>query len=355
MVLNDADDNVYTGRKGNGEGEEDPLAVPPLPRTWLESVARAVLFGGTGTYIGGPPHISPPSPSPSYSHSNSRSPKSRLDALRGSPSSSKSALLDHTSVVRHKIKGHAPPLLFAQVATQRAPSESRVSRTRVVCQSAPVSRSASKVRVAADWGLHEVERGRDRRSGGRGQGDPQSSARNKNGKGKAKSGDTVPSLARTHAQNDDWGKANSGDEMMNASAPSSEDDDEGELDLARLLVPAKRQNSIRSLRKHLHASGSHPRIPALPQHRGSWDGSGTRSATGSVSRRKRGLVWSRDQGYEDEEWQSGRGRGSLKVRRGKGMGTEGEQEDGILFSTEGRVGIKRTGNPGTWDQRHVES
>ncbi|KAJ4466912.1 hypothetical protein C8J55DRAFT_492923 [Lentinula edodes] len=38
-------DSVYEGRtRGNGEGEEDPN-VPPLPKGWLETVARAVLFG----------------------------------------------------------------------------------------------------------------------------------------------------------------------------------------------------------------------------------------------------------------------------------------------------------------------
>ncbi|KZP15883.1 hypothetical protein FIBSPDRAFT_958401, partial [Athelia psychrophila] len=31
------DDELHTGRRGNGEGEEDPSAAPPLPRTWLES------------------------------------------------------------------------------------------------------------------------------------------------------------------------------------------------------------------------------------------------------------------------------------------------------------------------------
>ncbi|KAF9068835.1 hypothetical protein BDP27DRAFT_1326338 [Rhodocollybia butyracea] len=37
--------SVYEGRtRGNGEGEED-TNVPPLPKTWLETVARAVLLG----------------------------------------------------------------------------------------------------------------------------------------------------------------------------------------------------------------------------------------------------------------------------------------------------------------------
>jgi hypothetical protein len=39
---------------------------------------------------------------------------------------------------------------------------------------------------------------------------------------------------------------------LNADADTDDtDDDDGELDLARMLVPPKRQNSIQSLRRHL--------------------------------------------------------------------------------------------------------
>ncbi|KZP07197.1 hypothetical protein FIBSPDRAFT_290818 [Athelia psychrophila] len=125
------DDVLHTGRRGNGEGEEDPSAAPPLPRTWLESVAHAVLFGGTGTHMGGPSAISPSasSRSPSQSNSQSRSPisRSRLDVLRQSPFSSTSALSDRTNVPR-QIKGHPPPLLCVTCAG-----------SGVVCHSAPGS------------------------------------------------------------------------------------------------------------------------------------------------------------------------------------------------------------------------
>ncbi len=58
------DDDVDTDCRGSGVGAERP----PLPQTWLETVARAVLFGGAGVHIGGPlpqrnckPSLSPPS------------------------------------------------------------------------------------------------------------------------------------------------------------------------------------------------------------------------------------------------------------------------------------------------------
>ncbi|KZP28075.1 hypothetical protein FIBSPDRAFT_885963 [Athelia psychrophila] len=219
----------------SGLGEEDPSAAPPLPRTWLESVAHAVLFGGTGAHMGGPSAISPSasSRSPSQSHSQSRSPisRSRLDVLRQSPFSSTSALSDRTNVPR-QIKSHPPPLLCAQVAAYRAPSDSRISRTQVVCHSAPGSRSGSRVRVPADWGLQVADRGRGKRS--RGKPDP---PRNQKDKGKPKGKDGMPTLANTHAHDDEWGKT-SGDDGIYTSGSSSEDDDDGELDLARLLVPA---------------------------------------------------------------------------------------------------------------------
>ena len=46
-------------------------------------------------------------------------------------------------------------------------------------------------------------------------------------------------------------------QLDDASPYESDDEDDGELDLARLLVPPKRQYSIQSLRKHLHIAHAH--------------------------------------------------------------------------------------------------
>ncbi|KZP15888.1 hypothetical protein FIBSPDRAFT_1047833 [Athelia psychrophila] len=320
------DDDLHTGRRGNGEGEEDPSAAPPLPRTWLESVAHAVLFGGTGAHMGGPSAISPSasSQSPSQSHSQSRSPisRSRLDVLRQSQFSSTSALSDRTNVPR-QIKSHPPPLLCAQVAAYRAPSDSRIS---------------------PDWGLQVADRGRGKRS--RGKPDP---PRNQKDKGKPKGKDGMPTLTNTHAHDDEWGKT-SGDDGIYTSGSSSEDDDDGELDLARLLVPSKRQNSIRSLRKHLHTPSSRQRLLALPYQRAS--GNGTRSSAGSMSRRGRGQGRARDDDG-DEDWHSvaaGWDRDGAKAK------VAGDLDEGIFFGGDGAAGPrKRTGIAGTWAQRNVEA
>ena len=48
-------------------------------------------------------------------------------------------------------------------------------------------------------------------------------------------------------------------------ASIDDDDDEGELDLARLLVPPKRQYSIQSLRKHLHVAHRQTRAAFMPE------------------------------------------------------------------------------------------
>lgn len=231
----------FFGQRGVGDGEE--TADHPLPRSWLENVARAVLFGGAGSYVGGP---SPPSATAS-SHSRSPDSQLRMNASILSDQTNKSTTTSGGGLAR------APPLLLSQIAlAQRMPSESRVSRARVVCHSAPASRSSSRVRgsrssLRAD-AKSQVDRGREKHSMARGK-EGGGGAKRK-GKGRGKVHDEMPSLARTKVQNDGWGRANGDAESVSAS---SEDDEDGELDLARLLIPPKRQHSIRSLRQHLHS------------------------------------------------------------------------------------------------------
>jgi hypothetical protein len=176
-------------------------------------------------------------------------------------------------------------------------------------------------------------------------------------KGKGKGRDGVPSLARTHAQNDGWTSLRGGDREMCTS--SSEDEDEGELDLARLLVPPKRQNSIRSLRRHLHGplqpSSSRGMTPSSSSTR-----SESRSAVGNArGRESRRAGWDyehRDRDEDgDEDWRRGmlgRGRGSLKARHGRGIRDEGEMFDGLFLGTDttgsGAGTKRRRGIPGAW-------
>jgi hypothetical protein len=124
-----------------------------------------------------------------------------------------------------------------------------------VCRSAPGSRSGSVTRSGGNDDGKERWRKRD-------------NTRKKEERGR------LPSLARTQAEGDVWDqeKNNQGRTRGNnggsnnsrylsgwgadgpseaGSSASSEEEEDGELNLARILVPPKRQNSIKSLRKHL--------------------------------------------------------------------------------------------------------
>ena len=212
---------------------------PPLPASWLESVTKAMLRSGDGaSHIGGP--ISRPS-----SRLSLRTPRAskenRFSAAERTPKPS------HTS--GRSASGMAPGASLYLSRAQTAPSA--VNTAHVMCRSAPGSRSASRAGDRSMGG--DSARRKDRLERGRrgARGDP---------------ADRVPSLAATRIEDDALAKLGSywidGRRVsLSLSHPShvddgvdSDDDEEGELDLARLLVPPKRQYSIQSLRKHLHVA-----------------------------------------------------------------------------------------------------
>ncbi|KAF5329209.1 hypothetical protein D9611_013226 [Ephemerocybe angulata] len=249
----DDDPSIFLTQRGAGDGEEDHMNYqPPLPPSWLESVARAVLFGG---HIGGPsnPEAGPSQPPPQPPQKRPTAPhplrasRSTLSQKNPSSSRTRTGLSDQTNVPL------APPPLFAMLERGRAGrSESEVTRTRVTCRSAPGSRATSP------------RRGEN----GRGRGE-----RRRNGK--KLDSDRVPSLARTQTEDDAWNNGQgrpstandvrnhylNGASRMEAEVPDAhvsseeEDEPEGELDLAQMLVHPRRQDSIRSLRKHLNGAG----------------------------------------------------------------------------------------------------
>lgn len=213
---------------------------PPMPRAWLETVARAVLFGGQDAHIGGP-----------------------TIALPGSCSPPSRQRLGHSQSIKSTRRIVAP-----LCPGRTAPPRTEVSLTRVVCRSAPASRSTS---------LSASRSGRLSIKGSQ-------SNLDQRGRTSQPKGEVPPSLARTRAENDGWAwrRVDRGvghmqlsdawgvdpdpeeerDHTLNAE-PSQDitlsDDEEaegdsGELDLSRLLAappPPKRQASIRSLRRHL--------------------------------------------------------------------------------------------------------
>lgn len=288
LNLNEEDDDIAPRRRGNGEGEEDQ--PPPLPKTWLETVARAVMFGGVG-YVGGP------------QQHQQQQPEKETDA-RG------------RSTDRQTLR---PPELMSRMSGRRSGrSESEVSRTRVVCHSAPPSRGASRSRDRGD-SVETKPRTNTKRNASR---------------------PNVPSLARTkvEGENSDWrpsGKRPTPTtrflagwgmdaDASHSSSSSDEltDDDDGELDLRQMLVPPKRQNSIRSLRRHLSdVNGEPSRRPGLgrvtsgfnPDY-GQWDGYSEQHR--SVWGRRRDPPVRRGSFEEDDE-----GRPYFDSRRSMGSNT----------------------------------
>lgn len=303
-VLLSADDIIET---------DDVPQPPPLPRNWMESVAKALLSGVT----------------------------SDAASIRTARKAS-SALTEATNMPREPRR---PPLLCAQVREQRArTSQGTVSRTSVMCRSAPASRAGSRVRRSAEE--DKVSRNKHDDEGRR-KGKREEETRKK-GKGKGRESDVVPSLARTRVENDEWGmrrylKPTGHDDVRQETSSSDGDldddeDEEGELDLERLLVPARRQASIRSLRKHLHPasatsarttspSGSGRLSPFTPSARlRDWP-----ADTWGTGRERRWVV-----GEEDDDEGDGYGNGAFS---------------GSEMGTGTRAGMKRRrGLPGTWAQ-----
>ena len=361
--------------------DDDDSDLPPLPPSWLESVARAVLFGGAGAYIGGPSSFishesfpGPPSPSSAKAHvlRSTRSSLSQVSSRRSKyypqPMNRRSGLSDQTNYPITSTSGSRstflePPSLCSQIGRGRSrKSEGEVSRTRVVCRSAPGSRSGSVTRSDED-----KERWRKR-------------ARKKEENGR------LPSLARTQAEGDVWdrekneGRTRGGSNNANrdlsgwgadayseaGSSPNSEEEEDEELDLARILVPPKRQNSIRSLRMHLASeNGSGPSAHAslksyaarsgstsrrsgrelyVPVGGNGRDGSGHRGVPRILQRRQTDEDWD---GESQEEWGGG------WVRRGAGN-RESEDEDVdsfVGFFGEGRTNLVGTSKSGSGRNR----
>jgi len=389
VSVNDSD--ISSTHSFRGEDSDQP----PLPPSWLGTVARAVLFGGDGAYIGGPSNfISHESPR------NSSSPRSaKAQVLRTTRSSlsqvssrrfkhhrqstsRRSGLSDQTNTPTAGSRSAflVPPPLFSQIERGRSGrSEGEVSRTRVVCRSAPGSRNGSVTRSGGIDDDKERWRKRDM------------SSRKKGEKGH------LPSLARTQVEGDIWGDRrrseartrgnnggpNNGNRYLSGwgadadseveSSASSEEEEDGELDLARILVPPKRQNSIVSLRKHLtseagsglsaHASFYAARARSTGRRAGrgpnvtaggnGGDGSGGKPSRvpSILKRRQTEEDWD---GGSQEEWGGG------WVRRGAGnresedddvdsfLGFFGEGRTSLVGTSKNDTGRNRLGFNGAW-------
>ena len=336
FILNDEDsiaESDYESRPRVTVGDNEQQMHPPLPRNWIESVAKALLSG-----VGAPAVV--------VSDAASERTAKTSSTRKSTALSDKS---NQGGRGRALARGTKPPLLCVQVQDVKAKtSEGQVACTRVMCRSTPTSRTSSRVRNSVHEDHMNTRSGGKRREGDR--------SRNPR-RGKDRDADVVPSLARTQVENDHWmaprQRYSSGWGMEgNAQAypdgtlsedsdhdddDDEEDEDEGELGLDRLLVPARRQHSIHSLRKHLHRPPSR-----MFSGRGA---AGTRSPRSGRASPSAGTPTSR-QDWGDASWGTSRGR-EWPASRG------GEDEDGYnhVFSGSdvgtGRSSTKwRRGLPG---------
>ncbi|KAG9311771.1 hypothetical protein JVU11DRAFT_8014 [Chiua virens] len=305
-ILNDEDDIADSDYEFRSRAiiEDDNVhqVHPPLPRNWLETVTKALLSG-----VGGPAALT--------SDAASTRTSKTVSTHESSATSDKS---NREARGRGNTRGVKPPLLCVQVQDMKATtSAGQVACTRVMCRSTPTSRASSRVRNGV----------RDDRTNVRSNGKKREDRLRNRRRGKDRDADVVPTLARTKVENDDWmappQRYSSGWGMEGSAqaypdgtwTDDSDDDDdeedEGELDLDRLLVPARRQHSIHSLRKHLQrplsqlSSGRRAPLPgSLRSGRGSPFGEAPtgRLDWGDTSwGRNRGRKWSTNQGEEDED------------------------------------------------------
>lgn len=263
---------------------------PPMPPSWLEVVARAIL-GAPGSHIGGPSGASGGGGGAGLERSRSSVSTKSAPARHGprgarslpqsqnvsaAPSRSNTLRGRRTTrapqdITNSNVDGTAsrpglttrPSLLMANcvnpMGAKATSSVGMVVKTNVVCRSAPVSREGSRVRVDRDVSARRGlgnETGTVRGKGGGSKGRSLLLGSRKAGggrKGSRKGKDTLPSLS-TRVEDYDfdvWGRPQHPSFDLDDDYSADEESEEGELDLARLLVDPKRQHSIQSLRKHL--------------------------------------------------------------------------------------------------------
>lgn len=214
--------------------------VPPLPIAWRENVIAAMNMKGsisTGGLTERNRALSRPKSTRTLRvRDNRKNPYEQEDERRG-------------RTVTREQSSLAPP----QIRTPRLASPGTVAKINVMCKSAPGSRSASVVRGTFTGGFLDVSQlDRAFRDKGKGVRRPSKRIRSQ-----------VPSLVVTGVEGDDWGGTSS--DGVDASFHQKQeldydedDEDEGEVDLAKMLLHPKRQQSIQSLRQHLqrHTSAS---------------------------------------------------------------------------------------------------
>lgn len=198
--------------------------TPPLPPTWLDSVKNAVVSSSVvGAHAGGPREYNPRTTTTQRKKENNPVLHNHTNLHRGRPNT-----------------GDGPSRLAPlQPFAQRFASPGPVTTVNIMCRSAPGSRSSSLTRGSSRRGALDLGR-LEQELRGKGK-----------GRGRSRKRTGVPSLVATRV--DDW---DNNDTLKKVDHHDEDEEEEGELDLARLLVHPKRQQSIQSLRKNLERHSS---------------------------------------------------------------------------------------------------
>jgi hypothetical protein len=230
---------------------------PPLPTTWYETVARALL-NVPGSHAGKP-----------GGQVESASSRGRLSSSTSGESTIRPARSYSSGISMRR--GRTEPIVGSRGRTQ-TPSSSRfaishggllipsatpatvdIVPVRVVCRSAPASRVSSRVRGGqspADLGsVRGKGKKKRQQTKTRAKSDTrkQSQQRQQQSQQRQRRKGELPSLTvRVEGEDHAWATDEDGGE--------SSEEEEGEVDLTKLLVSPKRQMSIQSLRKHLDTS-----------------------------------------------------------------------------------------------------
>jgi len=310
---------------------------PPMPPSWLGTVARAVL-GFPGAHVGGPNHIrshtSPPLPPGQSGHPTSEL-SSRSSTVREHRRSNRKLPTSPLEDTTARLRGRSTPSLPTTLDPLQPPtilamhsqvSPGQVVRLNVVCRSAPASRSSSVVaRKTGSDSPASARLSNFSRGSIRGKGKASRLAGRKRRHNQGHVADRGPNLS-CRVEDDvalhpsvDWDDYNS----------SSEDEDDGEVDLSKLLVHARRQQSIQSLRRHLErASKARGGDNNSFNVAGSWTlrgGDGSTVTSEDRGRRRRGSANDGDWGFLVTP---GRGRDDQSLRQRSGIPVSWTQQDG---------------------------
>ncbi|KAI0305311.1 hypothetical protein B0F90DRAFT_1815543 [Multifurca ochricompacta] len=232
---------------------------PPLPPSWFKSIARAIL-GSSVAHIGrhhtADTHPRSPSPPEHSRLGHSSQPMSHPNTVCDPGRSNRKYTIAGVRDTGASLRGRSTPSLPTSFGSSQPPnilamrsqvSSGQVVKMNVICHSGPVSRSSFLARrKPGSDSLTTTSLGNLSGGSSQGKGKAQESTSRKSQRKRERDlANSGPSLSvRVETDGSILGDGGDYDSI-------SEDEDEGEVDLSKLLVHPRRQQSINSLRRHL--------------------------------------------------------------------------------------------------------